>query len=353
MTFNEMRCCRFENCNTSLCYIMKYKEARHRKSARSVTAMNQNLCDYLSHFLNKYENKLKYENKSINTINSYKNTLNQFISYLSCAEEEISLETIKPSIIYSFFDYKENLLKKQGTLKKSTIKLNFIHIKSFFSFIECESDDLLDFTKLFKNFKFKAIKPEPKSLNHEDEQKFLNAVEMKKAKNDDFVALRDSLIIKTMIYTGIRVSEMLMIKYKDYVSEDDENIYSIHVIGKGNKPRTVYAIKDLIDDELLELKKTNDADSFVCVTKNGKIIPRQNIDKIIKAFCNRANMQATSSHKLRHTFSSNFLHVHGGNLIHLQEILGHGDVKTTMIYVNPRQEDVKRGFLQALYKNNK
>jgi hypothetical protein len=38
-------------------------------------------------------------------------------------------------------------------------------------------------------------------------------------------------------------------------------------------------------------------------------------------------------HDLRHTFASHFM-MRGGNVVELKEILGHGDIKMTMIYAH-------------------
>lgn len=313
--------------------------------------MSNLLSDKLMYFLLKYENKLKHENKSINTINSYKNTINQFIDYLSNENDAVELKTLKPSIIYSFFDYKENNLKKQGEISINSKRIILVHIKAFFSFIETESGELLDFTKLFKSFKFKSIKQKPKTLDEDEEKKLLNAIELKKSEKDDFVSMRDALILKLMLYSGLRVSEVVSIRFQDFI-DSDQGVYSISVIGKGQKQRIVYVNKDLIDDELTELLKIKSPKDFVCTSKSGIKVPRQNIDKMIKALCVKANIGKISAHKLRHTFSNRYVNELGGNVLHLQEILGHSDIKTTMIYANPRQEDVKRGYISTICTKN-
>ncbi len=313
--------------------------------------MNELLCENILYFLTKYENKLKHENKSINTINSYKNTINQFINFISQQSEQIELKTIKPSLIYDFLDFKENMLKKQGSMSINTKRVILVHLKAFFSFIEIESDELLDFTKLFKNFKFKSFKQKPKTLEEDEEKKLLNAIELRKCEKDDFVSMRDALILKLMLYSGLRVSEVVSIRFQDFI-DTDQGVYSISVIGKGQKPRIVYINKDLIDDELTELLKIKNSKDFVCTSKSGIRVPRQNIDKMIKALCVKAKIKKISAHKLRHTFSNRYVNELGGNVLHLQEILGHSDIKTTMIYANPRQEDVKRGYISTICTKN-
>lgn len=313
--------------------------------------MNEKFCQELLQFLNNYEKKLKHENKSINTINSYKNTIRQFIDYISTYSERMSFETLKPSIIYSFFDYKETLLQKQGNLKTGTKKLVTTHLKTFFTFIEFEGDNLLDFTRLFKGIKFKKEKRIPPSLDQISRQRLLDEIAKKIDSKNDYVAFRDSLMLKVMIFSGLRISEVLQLKLKSFVDEDEE-IYSFMVIGKGSKPRIVYIEKHLIDDELSELCLIKSPDDYICTSINGKIIPRQNVDKLLRVFCKRANIAPTSAHKLRHTFGNNYSNERGGNIVHLQEILGHGDIRNTMIYVNPRQEDIKKGFIHTICTKN-
>ena len=313
--------------------------------------MNQDFHKKLLFFLNNYTKKLKHENKSINTINSYKNTINQFIEYILEIDIEIDFKTIKPSIIYGFFDYKEEKLQKQGNLTLSTKRVIIVHLKAFFRYVETESSELLDFTNLFKNFKFKTIKQKPKTINENDEIKLLNALEHKKYKQNDFVSIRDAIILKLMLYSGLRISEVISLKYKDFIDED-ENIYSLTVVGKGQKERIVYINKELIEDELSELLLQKNKNDFICISKNGKILPRQNIDKMIRSLCSSLNIKKFSAHKFRHTFANRYVNEQGGNIVHLQEMLGHSDIKTTMIYANPRQEDVKRGYINTICTKN-
>lgn len=313
--------------------------------------MNDKLCKSLIEYLENYTNKLKHENKSINTIKSYKNTINQFISFISSESDVIELKMLKPSILYRFFDFKENMLEKQGEMSINTKRIILVHIKAFFSFIETESDELLDFTKLFKSFKFKAVKQKPKTLDEDEEKKLLNAIEFKKNEKDDFVSIRDALILKLMLYSGLRISEVISIRFQDFI-DTEQGVYSISVIGKGQKQRIVYINKDQIDDEISELLKIKGPKDFLCISKSGVRIPRQNIDKMIKALCVKANIKKISAHKLRHTFSNRYVNELGGNIVHLQEMLGHSDIKTTMIYANPRQEDVKRGYINTICTKN-
>jgi site-specific recombinase XerD len=46
-----------------------------------------------------------------------------------------------------------------------------------------------------------------------------------------------------------------------------------------------------------------------------------------------ANIKGIIAHDLRHTFASHFM-MSGGNILHLQKILGHSDLKLTLRYAH-------------------
>lgn len=88
---------------------------------------------------------------------------------------------------------------------------------------------------------------------------------------------------------------------------------------KGNKHRTVPISKELYE----ELPK-----------KNGRLF--SNCIKSFKMAVNRTGVQlpkGQSTHVLRHTFASHFM-MNGGNILVLQQILGHASITDTMKYAH-------------------
>jgi integrase/recombinase XerD len=238
------------------------------------------------------------------------------------------------------------MMNKQGEMSTNSKILIISILRSFFGFIEDESDELLDFSKLFKKIKIKSKKTIPKGLNREEQIKMLNQIEAEKTDKSSFIIFRNSLIIKLMLFSGLRISEVLKLKYKDILLDEKNNLYEIKVIsGKGDKDRITYIDKEHIEDELEELKKyfNISEDEYICISQSGKKLWRENIDKMVKSLCKRARINSFSSHDLRHTFAKNYLS-NGGNITHLQKLLGHSNINTTMIYADPFQEDIKNGY---------
>lgn len=309
---------------------------------------NKSFANELEVYRKKYTNKLKYDNKSVNTIKSYTNTIKSFIDYILQSDEELSFKTFKTSTIYGYFEYKELSMNKQGEISSNS-KILFVNIlRSFFTFIEDESEDLLSFEKVFKKINIKKKSSEPKGLSKSEQIKLLNQLEEEKTDNESYVSFRNSLIVKLMLFAGLRVSEVVNLKYSDLVLRDS-GLFMVKIYGKGDKHRISYIQKEIIYDEFEEVKQYWEGSSaeIICLSSTGKRLWRTNIDKMVKSLCIRAGIAKYSSHKLRHTFAKNYLQ-QNGNIAHLQRLLGHSDIKTTMIYTDPYQEDMENGYVHTL-----
>jgi len=299
--------------------------------------------------------QLNYQNKSQNTINTYNNILKSFIEYLYQENSLNSFNNIKSSLIYGFFEYKEYSMNKQGILSINTKLLIIRVLRLFFSYIEEEDDELLDFSNIFKKIKIKNKKKEPKGLSEDEMNKLLNQIEIEKSKNNaSFITFRNALMIKLMLFGGLRISEVLNLRYKDISYDEDRRLFEIRVIsGKGDKDRITYTPEEYVLDELEELKQNSpqNGKGYIFVSKSGKTLSRENMDTMIKGFCKRAGIKLYSAHNLRHTFAKNFLK-NGGNITYLQKLLGHSNINTTMIYADPFNEDVKNGYADSFCKSS-
>jgi len=142
--------------------------------------------------------------------------------------------------------------------------------------------------------------------------------------------------------TGIRQGELIALKW-DTIDFDNKLITikrtyeastkSIKEETKSKKIRFI-GIQDKLLIELLNHRKNNSKTEFVLETSsNNHLDPsnfrRRNFFKDIK----EANVRKIRIHDLRHTFASHFI-MNGGSLFDLQQILGHSDTRTTMIYAH-------------------
>nr|WP_182431369.1 site-specific tyrosine recombinase XerD [Lactobacillus bombicola] len=158
------------------------------------------------------------------------------------------------------------------------------------------------------------------------------------------LGIRDRALLETLYATGIRVSELINLKFTDLHTD----LGLLKVFGKGSKERLIpiseVAIswiekyqKEVRDRLLLSVGKYND---YIFLNNRGGSLTRQAVWQIIKHYCQTAQIQKNvTPHTLRHTFATHLLE-NGADLRVVQEILGHTDISTTQIYTNLSQKHI-------------
>ena len=178
----------------------------------------------------------------------------------------------------------------------------------------------------------------PEFMSEEELKKFLDGVE-----NADFKTntTRNKLIIKIIIFTGIRVSEAIGIKLGDISEEND--LYIIRIRAKGNKYRIVMIKKELIKDLLnnIPINYTN-KDSYLFINKKGTPLTQAYVSRIVEQILFKSGIrkQKNGAHMLRHTFAT-LLYKKQKDLVLVQEALGHASLNTSRIYTHFDSDKLK------------
>lgn len=151
-------------------------------------------------------------------------------------------------------------------------------------------------------------------------------------------------IIMVIISYGLRISEALSLKKKDF------NFYTatIHLKkGKGNKDRIVpilhediYYFKDML------LAKSSDDFAF-----NQKTLSVGQVRRKIKAMIYKEiGLCNVNPHKLRHTIATLLLS-NGVSLLAIATLLGHKSIKTTQIYTHLSLSDYQSAYKAAFQRD--
>ncbi|MBN2412266.1 tyrosine-type recombinase/integrase [candidate division KSB1 bacterium] len=61
--------------------------------------------------------------------------------------------------------------------------------------------------------------------------------------------------------------------------------------------------------------------------------------------CKKFNIEGLTFHSLRHTFAT-YTHNAGIDIKYVQDLSGHSDIKTTMVYINPALQMILNGYLE-------
>ena len=265
-------------------------------------------------------------------INTYFNPLFKlynFILNLGLA----SMKEIDEELLSDF------LASETSALSDASKKNHRIALLALFSYIDKQNENEDGTSYLFKielknwgGLSGKSGTKLPSFMNKVEIDKFLNAIDTFEFTEN--IAYRNRLILKIIIYTGVRVSEILNLKMKDMFKE--ENVYLLQIKGKGNKPRVVMIKSSIIENDLkhlLDIRVCN-SDLLVCNQK-GERLTQAYVSRIVENILISAGIrkEKNGAHMLRHTFAT-LLYAKHHDLILVQEALGHADINTSRIYTH-------------------
>jgi len=178
-----------------------------------------------------------------------------------------------------------------------------------------------------------------------DAAKRMTEIELRAGEvREPWIISRDAGVLGLLYGAGLRISEALGLKRKDFTGGD-----ALTVTGKGNKTRMVPLLPQvakLIADYIALCPLDLPADGALFIgSRGGPLSPR--VVQLTMARLRGALglPDSATPHALRHSFATHLL-ARGGDLRAIQELLGHASLSTTQIYT---AVDAER--LLDVYKN--
>ncbi|HEY9062440.1 MAG TPA: site-specific tyrosine recombinase XerD [Pseudobacteroides sp.] len=269
---------------------------------------------------------------SLNTLQSYKRDIEQYISYL----KEINLLNITNTNKTTVITYLLHLQKKGRAV--STISRNLASIRSLYQYMYKNS--LIDNDPTVDLDSPKVEKKLPQILSTHEVELLLD-----QPKCVDLKGYRDKAMLELLYATGIRVSELINLN----LSEVNLELGFIKC-NKGLRERVIpigsIAVNALIEylnkSRNLLIQKPDEKALFVNI--NGGRLTRQGFWKIIKQYKNQAKINKDiTPHTLRHSFAAHLLE-NGADLRSIQEMLGHSDISSTQVYAQIAKNKIKEVY---------
>lgn len=204
----------------------------------------------------------------------------------------------------------------------------------------------------------------PKDAKESRTIKFLELDQIEKLLNSpnpqNSAGLRDKVILETFFSTGMRVAELVSLNREQFDSVwgkfersgEARQDFELGIIGKGNRPRTVYFSERALGWLKKYLKTRGDKEKALFVNYRSRSqeehrLTARSVERIIKKYALRAGVPFfTTPHTLRHSYATDLLS-QGVDLRSIQEFLGHKSIATTQIYThvtNKRLRDIHRQF---------
>lgn len=236
----------------------------------------------------------------------------------------LSKQTIKSytNIVKCFLksnkDPREFLLSKsEGS--RSTMRGTYFALKFYYE------------TVLKQGFKeqiplAKSSKKLPSVLNKEEVHQLISFTEN----------LKHKLLITFLYYTGLRVNELIHLRWEDLDFERE----TIHIkITKGSHDRVVF-----LHPELKSLLKiySNKNSGLIFQSNFGKVYNKRTVGIVVRNIARKAGFQKkVTPHTLRHSFATHLLEA-GADIRAIQTLLGHKNLSTTQIYTHIANRDINK-----------
>src|SRR5439155_1362998 len=160
---------------------------------------------------------------------------------------------------------------------------------------------------------------------------------------------RDLAVAGLMLLDGLRSCEVLAVQLEDLQLASTQ----MRVLGKGNKQRLLplpQPIIDVLQNYLrLERPHTHSLSLFVCLKgrHRGQPMTAAGLRSLFRHHRVTSQVPQANPHRFRHTFGADMVRA-GISLPALQHLMGHSQIRTTMLYVQLAPKDVWDEYARAI-----
>jgi integrase/recombinase XerD len=251
-----------------------------------------------------YIDQLKLKGYSPNTIRCYTTEFSQLLKTLkSYPVNQLSTDKLRGYFLYCI----------------NTLKLSENMIHSRMNAIKFYFEQVLNMDKFFIEIP-RPKKPSllPKALSTHDIKKMLGTIDNQK----------HELLLKMTYGMGLRVSELVNLKITDI---DSKRMQVLISQSKGKKDRYVNlpeSVLDLLRKYYLQYKPKY----YLFEGQYGGQYSVRSVQAVFKKAMQKAKInKKIGVHSLRHSYATHLIE-QGTDIRFVQELLGHNDIKTTMVY---------------------
>jgi site-specific recombinase XerD len=276
-----------------------------------------------------YRRFLKRRNCSTNTVKNYMHTLKQFILWV-----DVPIEHVRGKKILGYIDH-----LRARRLQPKTINCHLDSIRGFYNYLIDEEDLRID-NPVKRNYNLRLPRPLPRYLRDEEVPRLFAHI-----KNN-----RDRAIFMLMLRCGLRLEEVANLTLRAInLRRAQLFIYD----GKGGKDRVVYLSGDAFEvlSRYLKKRPSSRVRKVFLVEKGvykDKPLSIRGIQKRMEHYARKAGLKV-SCHQLRHTMATQLLNA-DADLVIIQDLLGHNQIRTTQRYCKVSNLKVQRDYHKAIGK---
>lgn len=265
--------------------------------------------------LEKFVQHLQLKAYSPSTIKTYRNEFMQLLQLLKTKEvDELQPDDIKRYMVHA--------MQKEG-ISENTAHSRLNALKFYF-------EQVLGREKFFWEIpRPKKAQQLPKVFSQNDIAAIINSITNKKHK----------VMLMLAYSAGLRVSEVVSLKTYEV---DSKRMTIIIRAAKGKKDRQVSlsaVLLIMLREYALNYKPDKKGYLFEGSIKNTPYSSRS-LQEVLQAAKKKAGvLKPGSIHSLRHSFATHLIE-RGTDITMIQKLLGHNDLKTTMLYLHTSNKDL-------------
>lgn len=265
---------------------------------------------------------------SHHTLKAYKQDLSHFRTFAPDLTGDIPISSIDRNLV-------QRWLASMNGAKPRTVRRRLATLKSMFSSLErcgnLKNNPLAGFRS-----EVKVGSILPRTVARATVKLLLQSPRKEVAQRPAIKtrSILETALIEILFSTGMRVSEVVATNLGDI---DMERLV-ISVRGKGNREREIPIVCDAFQEALSQYlveRRLNDVkpDAPLFVNRRGGRMSDQSVRAILRRHATRIGTRRITPHMLRHTLATLLLE-DGVDLRHIQRLLGHSSITTTIIYVH-------------------
>jgi integrase/recombinase XerC len=294
--------------------------------------------DYQESFIN----YLTFEKRtSSHTVTAYKKDLDQFVQFCTEMVGVFDVKKADDKLVRSWI---VQLMEHKYTPRSVSRKISTI--KAFFRFLM--KNDVVQMNPA-ANVTLPKIRKKLPNFFEEDQ---LHHLLDDGWFTDDFKGIRDKLIITLLYGTGIRRSELLKLKERDF----DMKECLIKVVGKRQKERVIPYPRSInvLMQQYISIRNHDIGQSpeALLTTDKGTPVYEKMIYRVVIEYMEKVtSLEKKSPHVLRHSYATHLLN-RGADLNAVKELLGHSNLSATQVYTHTTFEKLHHIYKQAHPRGN-
>lgn len=286
----------------------------------------------MEQWIKDFVGRLHLEGKSDKTIKQYSTSIKEYFQWFYESYGDVEFKKLYRENILEYKNYLKNIKRSKRSGNNLDAKSVNSKLSALIKFNELLQADNIVISKA-DLIKVQTEIISPTNITKKEVEEFRQRI----LQSEGCSAKRNYAVVTIMAYAGLRISEVLQLKKVDVNTAANQ----IRVTdGKGEKQRTVI-INSKIVSAIREYQRSDNVESeYLFHNSKGKILNPSTINKVFDEFS--VEGYHIHPHMLRHFFCYNALESGAYSINEVSNQAGHTSIKTTMRYLNPNLDAIKK-----------